>query len=1070
MRITREVGSNKIIYENAGFFILRTPILPYTDFIEWGNSSTATDADVEKFTAELREKIRQHLSTSKIQEAIYIASPSLFNRIHYWKDNPNSEKGRKIEFALVKYFSRMCSRSTPFGTFAGVSTGLIANHTLLQLSCSDNYKRHVRFDTGYICTLSALLSKIPQIRNDIHFFPNDTLYQIGEKYRFVEYGSNGGARTFRLSDVDKSSYLDTLLEMARTGDTLANLASTLSTGEDVELSEASSFIDELVECKILISELEPKITGREPFEHFLDVLQKYRQQYEGLDKIFNAHAQIQQLNKTSLGASTNLYKEISDELHDLDVPQNMAHLLQVDLFKPVENLAISSELTKELGETAALLFDLSPSYLQNMEDLLTRFRERFDHQEISLMHALDEENGLAFGENAFDETPLLRGMKLNKQSMPAKQPQSPVEAYLISLLCDSFKNNTTEVVLDPKILQGLKKNTVQLSPQSFCANVNLLENKNTKEKITFVRYSTVSVSSLLGRFCHGDMKLRELVRTHTKKEADLYPDCIIAEIVHLPRGRTGNIIARPDFTDFEIVYLGRSGVPAGNQIPVSDLFLSIRQGEFRLWSKKFQKRIIPRLSSAHNYHGAGNLGVYRFLASMQGGSAGVLHFDWPASVHNVRYLPRLKLGNLYLTKARWNLHEDDIDLLRCCTNDNLMNTIHHMRLRCKMPRVVSIVEGDNVLAIDLQNILSIQTFVSMLNGRKRMMLEEVTGDDEQFAVTGPEGIFANEIMIPFLQSLPASNKQPGTGAHARSVNPAPVNILMKLQRTFTPGDEWLYLKIYCGTTTADRILRLVFRDLVDASCKTRSIDSWFFIRYADPQSHIRLRLQIGPGSQAQDILKTVNEHLLPLVETGAVWKIQLDTYEREIERYGGTRCMESCERIFSADSDAVVNLLRCIGSHPDETRTAVAYMGVDKILDDFQISNPNKALLLRELARDFSKEFNLTLEQEVNLGKKYRIEKEDITAALCGSDEGEGYRPECIRIFAFRSLVIRRESEFIKKVSSAEGASQICCSIIHMFINRLIRSNHRAHELVIYDLMRRHYESLQGRKSMEASL
>ena len=42
----------------------------------------------------------------------------------------------------------------------------------------------------------------------------------------------------------------------------------------------------------------------------------------------------------------------------------------------------------------------------------------------------------------------------------------------------------------------------------------------------------------------------------------------------------------------------------------------------------------------------------------------------------------------------------------------------------------------------------------------------------------------------------------------------------------------------------------------------------------------------------------------PLLDAGLLWRVQLDTYEREMERYGGEAGIGLAERVFHADSYA----------------------------------------------------------------------------------------------------------------------------------------------------------------------
>src|SRR4029077_12218322 len=82
-------------------------------------------------------------------------------------------------------------------------------------------------------------------------------------------------------------------------------------------------------------------------------------------------------------------------------------------------------------------------------------------------------------------------------------------------------------------------------------------------------------ASLLGRFCHADPDLLANVCAHLREEEALDPDGIFAEVVHLPEGRLGNILLRPVLRRYEISYLGRSGAPVDQQIPVTDVTLRL---------------------------------------------------------------------------------------------------------------------------------------------------------------------------------------------------------------------------------------------------------------------------------------------------------------------------------------------------------------------------------------------------------------------------------------------------------------------------------------------------------------
>src|SRR5437763_17063702 len=84
--------------------VLRTPLLPLDTLIEW-----AKEPDL----AAQRRHLAALLARPDVEEAIFVASPSLHGAIEKWRTAPDSAAGQRAEHSLVKYLSRMAGRSTP---------------------------------------------------------------------------------------------------------------------------------------------------------------------------------------------------------------------------------------------------------------------------------------------------------------------------------------------------------------------------------------------------------------------------------------------------------------------------------------------------------------------------------------------------------------------------------------------------------------------------------------------------------------------------------------------------------------------------------------------------------------------------------------------------------------------------------------------------------------------------------------------------------------------------------------------------------------------------------------------
>ena len=109
----------------SGFFVLRTPLLPFDELRAWGQgllaptARGASTAELEAALARDRELLRERLMSviarPEVREALFLASPSLEENLPAWTAAPGSPHGEKLERTLVRYWQRMTSRATPFG-------------------------------------------------------------------------------------------------------------------------------------------------------------------------------------------------------------------------------------------------------------------------------------------------------------------------------------------------------------------------------------------------------------------------------------------------------------------------------------------------------------------------------------------------------------------------------------------------------------------------------------------------------------------------------------------------------------------------------------------------------------------------------------------------------------------------------------------------------------------------------------------------------------------------------------------------------------------------------------------
>lgn len=275
-----------------------------------------------------------------------------------------------------------------------------------------------------------------------------------------------------------------------------------------------------------------------------------------------------------------------------------------------------------------------------------------------------------------------------------------------------------------------------------------------------------------------------------------------------------------------------------------------------------------------------------------------------------------------------------------------------------------------------------------------------------------------------------------------------------------PGSKWLYVKIYTGMKTADDILTNAILPVSRQLIKNGKIEKWFFIRYADPDYHLRIRFLVSEISNIAEILEILNKKLSAWNKSGQLWKIQLDTYNRELERYGEDT-MEDSETVFCMDSEYIIQIIRSLNKNEDY-RWMISLKLIDSILSDFSFELKEKQLLMETVQKSYKSEFGYNEFNAKQFNHKYRERKKTVESVLNETIE-DGEFIELYKIVRKRSNALKNVSRVIvekAKTSKQENnLNSLLRSYIHMMLNRLFLSKNRMHELVLYDFMNRYYKS-----------
>jgi len=285
----------------------------------------------------------------------------------------------------------------------------------------------------------------------------------------------------------------------------------------------------------------------------------------------------------------------------------------------------------------------------------------------------------------------------------------------------------------------------------------------------------------------------------------------------------------------------------------------------------------------------------------------------------------------------------------------------------------------------------------------------------------------------------------------------------QIQRSFAIGSNWVYYKIYTGHKTADTILTEIIKPCSDKLLSKQIIDKWFFIRYADPNHHLRVRFFLKDPNDINILVSTLYRPLNDLMEQDLVWKIQLDTYQRELERYG-LNTMEVSESLFYHDSEATVRFLDLIeGNEGENLRWLFGLRSINELLSGFKYSLDDKLELMNYLKTGFGKEFGMSRPLKKQLDDKYRKERNSISSFLNFSqNENPDYAP-ILSVLEYKQIALEPIIEEILSLKNDKydqlKLNNLLGSYIHMLMNRLFKSKNRLNEMVCYDFLFRYYKT-----------
>jgi thiopeptide-type bacteriocin biosynthesis protein len=485
-------------------------------------------------------------------------------------------------------------------------------------------------------------------------------------------------------------------------------------------------------------------------------------------------------------------------------------------------------------------------------------------------------------------------------------------------------------------------------------------------------------------------------------QRDAAEEPLTAELVFQPRAHTVAALAgNADIAPWRIP-IGTA--PREGDLMPEELAVASDGRRLYLWSTVHHRTVRPVHHNQLGHHLMPPLAALLCRLG-QHGTVPLSPWQW-GPLENAPFLPRVRYGDVILSPARWRLPAAvreaatgpstwEAALLRW-RNDG----------RPAPPRIVVTDGSDRQLPLNLDR----RDDRELLRRYTRRGLASVTeppGGPEAISgvVAGPAGHHGLEVVIP----LQATTSRPAPAPTPQ----IPPTTRRTQQGMFLPGGPWLSLAIRAPQDTQDPALARIAKT---ASDTTELWDRWFWLRYATDTlgEHLRVRFRGTAADLGGKVLPALSECCGLLLAEHLSGGFTIETYDQEIERYGGPEAIEAAEEVFYRDAELVLAILA--GQPDPDSRLVAAAISAAAIARTVAAGDP-AALVPYRLDRAERRTFTR------------------LRPLARAADHAQALHPQ---LWHARHKALAAYRDTLPTSRRADCAS----SVIHMHANRLLGENH----------------------------
>lgn len=1054
-------------YTACDFYVARTPLLPIEDYFR-----VFASGDPAKISRELFARFKDPF----LEETLAVASRESYEALHRLEAPDKSRASDQMLSTLLKYYIRLTTRPTPYGLFSGVSLGTFGEENYLVLADADQHVKRARVDMEWLYAVIQKIESIPAVRMALRVRFNDYVYQQGDRLE------KPNRTSLQLNSTDNevgttiryTRQVQAVQELAKEFVLFSDLLQELSKrNPEVPLEVIEAFLSQLLENEFLLSELRPPMVNTDALTYVLGILDHIEGDREVEDyqnHLTVIQRDIARYNADKIGAGLADFNAITGKMQSLHKSDNY---LQVDLRTNIDCNVLSSELKQELEEFVAAMLKITPEYQVPDEyaAYIDQFVEKYGFSaEVPVLELLDIDRGL--GAPSYYAQGAVRRPASKRQESPK---ELRLKRVLKSKTMLALKNGQRSFELtdrDIDYIAGTEKPDRPDAPGDFLPSFELFlmahPHKNNVTPYAFTVAPVFASNGLgkgFGRF--RDMFSEEETagfREQYKRQKERLSGYAFVEIAEVPEhGRTSNVAMNESDCDYQLM-LSSNSCAGKERVTIDDLYVSVDSSSHRfvIRSKRLGKKVLLLSSSMLNPSFGSN--ALRFLKEV----SSKYRYDPITAFSSVidssdEYSPRITYRHIIVKPETWVITKDILDWTDE-REESFLPRFHAFREKWDMPRYVLLTHYDNRLLFDLENPVHLHEIFNIVKRQRSRPIKmmEMTCMGEGYAAQDEAGgHYVTEIVVPFMASGSSSaGQQAAAGGYLPTRSDVRMNAMgiRQQESVLLPGsDHWLYFKLYGTTKRRGELLALLYEQL-ESMVQKEQIRKYFFIRYSDPEPHLRVRVQAIREEEVPQTFGRLMGWFEDLRQRGLLSGAVVDTYQRETERYGGPELIQAAEEYFFHDSRAVLSILRRrqaekLELNPDYTGISFLVMALTAFglsLDEIETH-----LSGRSGQNDFRKE--------------YQADRKRYMAAANMEDDWAAIRSavEYPQVYGDLEPLKEALTAYAWAVRQADGEGNltnsrldIASAAIHMFCNRFVGSN--AWERKVYALARHGVHDLTG--------